>query len=437
MGAILNKNCTKDGVVAYQDDQDKNRFHYLPQRIDAVLGETLTSFKVNYFGINPQPFYASISGGQHQSVVGGTLSGQAIPNMTKKQAAAIAAEVTKVFKVKAPTLVPLLMTDVTVQPVFAKNIAQLGGGSTEFPSKVQFGSQFGYSIGANNSLFAEMVGMARPQTDLGPANPDFAVNIYGTAEFYGDPWEAEIEADLKQVWEYTRKKVSGGLSLGWFNVGFDVDKISQELIKTNVIKIRYKEGNGGQEFGRQLLETTKTVFEAINKQITTGEGMFRFEPNPTPQQPTTKDSWAASLLPWTLSVNTSVMENFFSQSISFKETVSFTGLVKVPVNTSMALAVDCNSATAQYFNDVQDKLSSCIDNAKSAGLQSRMRQEAKAQLAKIKLYEEMMNAKTITPPQYIELVTFLKTISLTEGLEPETDMARLAEFLNVRMKTSG
>jgi hypothetical protein len=434
MGATLNRSATKDGVVAYQDSEDKNRFFYLPQRIDAVLGETLTSFKVNYFGINPQPYYAAISGGKMQSVVGGTLAGQAVPNMTKKQGLAIAEEVTKVFKVKDPTLVPLNMTDVSVQPVFAKNIATLGGGSTEFPTKLQFGSQFAYSVGANNSLFAEMVGMARPETDLGSSNPDFAINIYGTAEFYGDPWVAEIEADLKQVWEYTRTKVSGGLSLGWFNVGFDVDSISQELIKTNVIKITYKEGTGGKEFGRQLLETTKTVFEAINKQITSGEGMFRFEPNPTPQQPTQKDSWAASLLPWTLSVNTAVMKNFFRQSIKFHETVSFTGLVQVPVNTSMNLAMDCNAQTSQYFNDVQDKLSGCIDPNKSKGLQGRMQTEAKAKLAKITLYEEMMLAGKITPSQYMELVTFLNTISLTEGVDPKADLAAIAEFESLRFR---
>ena len=52
MAGCLNRPAAADGVIAYQDYEQPNLFHYFPLRIDSVSGDTLKSFKVDYYGIN-------------------------------------------------------------------------------------------------------------------------------------------------------------------------------------------------------------------------------------------------------------------------------------------------------------------------------------------------------------------------------------------------
>jgi hypothetical protein len=48
---------------------------------------------------------------------------------------------------------------VTVQPIFAKHIVDMGtGGSATFPNQVTIGVSVGYQVGSGNSLFASLVG---------------------------------------------------------------------------------------------------------------------------------------------------------------------------------------------------------------------------------------------------------------------------------------
>ncbi|WNG38209.1 hypothetical protein F0U61_34485 [Archangium violaceum] len=418
MGAVLNRSVAADGVIAYQDHLDKNKFHYLPARIDAVLGETLRDFSVTYYGINRQPYYVDLGNLDYQSAVGGILSGQAVPGITRKQLEAILKEITKKFQIKDPNLTPLLLRNVEVQPIFAQHIIDMGkGGSVVFPKTLQFGNQFGYSIGAPNSLFAELV--ARYQDGGNTSSPEFGINISGTPEFYGDPWEARIQCDLRQVWEYTRTKVGAGLNLGFFDLGVQVDDIAQSLVKDNIVKITYIEGSGGKEFGRQLLETTKQLFEAINKQVTSGEGLFRFEPNPKPQEPASgSDSWGASLLPFTAQVNMSFASNFFSQSIKFDQIISFTGKIDdIVVNSSMSLAAPCSTSSRKYFHDLQMGTDGCLDVEKRNGLQERIRKERAAKQEKIKLYFSYVEEGRWTPDKYAQMLTILNTVNLTESAE--------------------
>ncbi|WP_143544342.1 MULTISPECIES: hypothetical protein [unclassified Rhodococcus (in: high G+C Gram-positive bacteria)] len=418
MGAVLNRQIAADGVIAYQDSDQTDLFHYLPARIDAVNKETLLNFSVEYFGINEKPYYRAMSGDANvQSVVGGVLAGRATPDITRDQRDAISDAISQQYSVDKFRLVPLEVREVKVQPVFAKAFAQMGeGSSSEFPSTVKFGSTFNYVIASGNSLFAEMAGASIAGSGDDPSTPQVGANITGVADFYGDPWEASIECDLSQVWEYTRDTVSSGLNLGWFKFGTEYDKIAQKLIRENVIKIRYREGSGGDQFGRQLLETTKTVFEAINKQVTSGEGLFRFEPNPDPQVlPEQKDTWGSSLLPWQASVNLGFAKNSFQQSISYKQDVSFTGKIAVPVASSMNLALSCGRDTQQYFTDLQLQKTGCIDTKKSAGLQRRLGAEKAAKNAKLlELYDNLVAGK-ITIQQYGTLKDLLNTMTLTDG----------------------
>lgn len=438
MGAVLNRSVAADGIIAYQDSTDTALFHYLPARIDAVNGETLLNFNVTYFGINRKPFYQAQNGEvNNQSVVGGVLAGRASADMTAAQREAITQAITEHYSIEKFSLVPLEVREVKVQPIFAKAFAEMGTGSgSTFPTTMKFGSTFNYNIASGNSLFAQMTG-ARIAGGSDAGTPQVGANFTGIADFYGDPWEADIECDLSQVWNYTRDQVSAALDLGWFKFGTEFDKIAQSLIKSNIIKISYKEGSGGDQFGRQLLETTKAVFEAINKQITSGEGMFRFEPNPDPQVlPKKEDGWASKLLPWQASVNLGFARNSFQQSISYKQSISFTGKIAVPVSTSMNLALSCNAQTEQFFTDLQLGKTGCITTEKSDGLQARLSAEVKAKNAKIlELYDKLMLGQ-ITLAQYGALKDILNTIALTESpsLSQEEAGARVSEMFEAVAK---
>lgn len=418
MAPVLNRSAAKNGVIAYQDKQDSNLFHYLPARIDAVMNETLREFAVKYYGISTKPYFVDFGNGRSESVVGGILSGKAVPDITEQQRGNILEEITKVFQVQDPHLVPLEVTGVKVQPIFARSITEMGERSNaDFPSTIKFGSAFNYQVASGNSLFAELVGSSLVGQSS-TTSPEFAVNFNGMATFYGDPWKARIRADLKQVWEYVRSKVDVGAELGWFNLGVQTDDITQSLINEGVVEIEYLEGTGGQAFGRQLLETTKALFEGINKQVVGGEGFFKFAPNPDPQPlpEGDKKSLGASLLPWTVSVNVTDVSNTFSQSIMFTETISFTGTLEVPVAGSMTLALPCSSGNVGSFYDLQDKRPGCITAAMSEGLQKRIAAERKAKnvyLATIR--ESLLNGK-INLETYKVLVAEANTISYTETL---------------------
>ena len=88
------------------------------------------------------------------------------------------------------------------------------------------------------------------------------MNFYGNAELRADKWIAKFEADLSQVWKYTRDKVSASVKLGWINIaGAEYDKIVQELIKTNIVKVTYIEGGGGK--GLAYPECLEGLYDAF------------------------------------------------------------------------------------------------------------------------------------------------------------------------------
>jgi hypothetical protein len=414
MAGRLNRPVTADGVIAYQDHEQTQLFHYFPLRVDSVMGETLRSFKVDYYGIGDKPFWVDLGNNDFQSCVGGNLSGIAAPDITKAQRAAITKAIGDTYGVKKPTLTPLVMQGVSVQPIFAKHIVDMGqGGSATFPTEFTLGGNVGYQVGSGNSLFATMVANEQPE-ETGPS-PDFAINIYGETELYADKWVAEIHADLSRVWEYTRTKVNVGVNVGWINIGVDIDKITQEMIQKGIVTIKYKQGGGGSEFGWQMLNSTKTLFEAINKQITSGEGMFKFEPNPTPEPPAKGDKWGGGLLPFTVAVNASYTTNYFKQQITFDQEVTFEGLMPIQFTTAMSLALPCGSSTERYFYDLQLAKQGCVTPQKAAALQTRIEREMKARQAKQREYWAKVESGQWSPSEYSAMLGLLSTMSLTES----------------------
>ncbi|MBN3835044.1 trypsin-like peptidase domain-containing protein [Burkholderia sp. Ac-20344] len=417
MVARLNRSCAKDGVIAYQDSESLETFHYFPTRIDPVSGETIRNYEVKYYGINAKPYFIDVGNRNYQSVVGAVVSGQGVADVTKKQRDAIVAEAKRKYKVKNVSLVPLVLEDVTVQPIIATDVVEIGGRSSiTFPEHFQVGTQFGFNVSSGNSLFAELVGLQG--SDEQKSNPDIGVNFYGTCELLADPWVAELTADLSQVWEYTRSQFGASARIGWLNIGSaSFDKITQDMQKKGIVKIKYIQGGGGKEFGWQLLESTKTLFEAINQQAAAGEGLFKFEPNPTPQEPPSpsSDGLGAGLLPYSVSINMSFASNTFKQSIEFKNRVEFEGRLPVAFNGNMALALPCTASTQSHFYDLQLKAAGCITKTKSDGLQSRIRKEVAAKDKKVLEYLKKVEDGTWTVQQFSEMLELLNTINLTES----------------------
>lgn len=421
MAGKLNTAIAAAGVTAYQDHIDPKKFHYMPNRVDSVLGETLKSFECKYYGIGGDAFYKRVDGASY-NVSGGTVTGQAVPDMTAEQKSVLLKEIEKVTKISDPYLAAITVDNGTIQPVFANAVAAEGeGSSSTFPSKFQFGSQFNFAVASGNSLFPQLVAVSNSaqKTDV---SSFISTNFYGTTKLYGDPWTALIKADLSQVWEYVRNKGDAGVSAGWLSFGAAWDNIAQELKKESIITMEFREGTGGDEFGRSMLEATRKVFEAINGQITAGEGMFKFDPNPTPQEPPKREgNWGSSLLPYTLSVNLSFSKNSLKQGIKFSEEVSFTGIRDVPVISSMNLSGICDRNTVGMFMDVQHARNGCIDAETMAGWDKRLRAEQTAKTKKTQEYEEMFIAGKITFDQYEKLLALLATRTLTEALNAKGD----------------
>lgn len=414
MTGRLSKSVAADGVIAYQDREDPRKFHYMPARIDAVLGETIQQFDVQYYGIGGKANWVK-AGDEWLDISGGVVTGQFTPDITAIQREAILKEIVEAYKVEDPFLTPLLLHDSQVTPVFAKSVQEIGGGgSTDWSETFQYGSSLNFSIDSGNSLFPQLLARSTPGEQT--VGSDIGINFSGKTQLYGEPWKAKITADLSQVWSYVRDQVDSGVSVGWFNLGTAYDQIAQELVKENIIQIEYIEGTGGEEFGRQLLESTKIVFEAINNQIVAGEGMFRFEPNPDPQDPPKHEgSWGASLLPFQVNVNMSFARNSFKQSISFEQEVSFEGLIEIDVNSSMNLAVLCGSQTSHLYYDATLGVYECISTTKINAFFERANKEIAAKNEEIEELWNLFLKGQLTFTEYQESVAMLNNRVLTEG----------------------
>ncbi len=417
MAGVLNRSVAKSGATAYQDHLDPQKFHYMPNRIDSILGETIRDFGVEYYGIGADAFYKNVDGVM-KNVSGGVVHGQVVPDITPTQRADLLDEINKAYGIEA-YLVPLNVDNAAVQPVFANAVAAEGqGSSSTFPSTFQFSSSFNFAIASGNSLFPQLVAVlnSEKEEDVGSF---IGANFTGTTKLYGDPWKAHIRADLSQVWDYVRSKGEATLSAGWLNFGAAWDDVAQELKRNSIIEMDFIEGSGGAEFGRNMLEATRKVFEAINAQITAGEGMFRFEPNTTPEAPKSEGSWGSSLLPYGVGVNLSFASNSFEQSIIFEETVSFTGFVDLPLMTSMNLSAVCDRKTVGMFLDVQTGKNSCITPEIMKGWNERAKNELRAKKKVIDDLYQMFIGKVITFKEYQEQLAWINLQTWSDPADRE------------------
>jgi len=420
MAGVINRPVAAKGVIAFQDRDNPIRFEYFPGSGQAVLGDTLESFDCTYYGIGAKPQWVQ-SGKEYQDLTGGVVAGKVRFDATSEQLDALRDEIGRVYDIDDAQLVPVLLQETTAQPVFAQGVASLGGNSKyAFPSTVSVGSSFNFNIDSGNSLFPQLIaGLTNNQEEA--SSPTIGMNILGKLQLYGEPFVARLHADLKQVWEYVRNKADVGAKIGWFNLTSQFDGIAQSLYRDNIIRIEFIEGRADSEFGLQMLQSTKTVFEAINAKITAGEGMFRFEPNPAPQEPKEPDSsWFSSLAPWSVSVNLSFVRNSFKQSITFDQEVRFQGLFTIPVSSSFNLGVICSPATKNMFHDRTNGENGCITAQKTDAFNRRIAKEVAAKEKRIQEYEDRLLSGRIDLKMFESLVALLNTRMLTEHEASET-----------------
>jgi len=400
MTAFINATTAAFGVQVYQDHAQKDQFFYVPLRADLDLGTTLEDFKVDYWGINA-PFF---SGGDTgiKSLFGGVLSGRANIDISSYQRRKITEQIHKDFGVENPKLAPLRLRSVEVQPVFAANTLGFGEKSdTIWPSDFQFGSSFNYLLGTGNALFASYV--AAQGDGYEPiTNPGFGVNIAGKAEFRGEPWKCRVKVDLSSFWKEVRTRVTGSARFGWFKIGsVEFNKIVKELQREKIIDISFESGSMDLEkYGAQIFEMGKAVAEAINS----GQGgdFFKFQPNPD-QVNSAREANAVERLfgfsPWSVSINASYSEQSFTQSITYQQTLSYEGNFEASVPSSMVLAVICNNATKQYFNELGSS-EPCVTPEKVGNLQERLRAAVEVRNRELRNIRELLVNGHITAEVY-------------------------------------
>lgn len=439
MTGRLNKSVVADGVIAYQDRENPRKFHYMPARIDAVLNSTLNNFKVQYYGIGEKPHWVK-GNTEYLNLCGGIVSGQAVLDITTTQRESILKEIERVYRVDEPFLTPLILKDAEANPVFAKTPQEIGGGgSLDWPREIQFGSSFNFNIDSGNSLFPQLVARSIVGGDGQLVGSDIGINISGTVQLYGDPWTARITADLSQVWSYVRSQVRSHATIGWFNLdNASYERITQELYRNNIIKVEYIEGTGGKEYGRQLLESTRVVFQAINNQILAGEGIFKFKPNPDPQQPPesegtwrSEETWAGESLPYQVSVNMSFQKQSFEQSIHFEQEISYTGVIDIPVHSSMNLGGLCGPQTSSMFHDITEGTQGCYTAEKDDAFVKRVNKELDAKAERQDYFWNLFLASRITFSQYQELMAMTNNQVFTEMTLDGTKILSREEAISI------
>jgi hypothetical protein len=414
MPAKFNNGCRAAGVVAYQDSSDADQFYYFPQTVYSSLGDNLSDFLATYWGISDS-FYDRVDG-KYQSISGAVLGGKAKIDITEGQQKAIEKKIKQVYKVALPRLLPLFLSNVKVQPTFAENTLGIGvGGDSKFPETLNLGTEFAFTVAAPNIRFASVVA-ARNRNSGVIVNPQFGINITGEAEFRGEPWTAEIECDLAQVWSYVRTKVSASGSWGWFKIGSaEYENIVRDLYKDQVIRSNYVEGSiYTEQYGRQMFEEAKKVFEMINANAVNGTGFFKFEPITDPQNTLVEKSISGLFGGFSASVNLSYTRAVFTQKIHYKNTFRYEGNFKAKLVIGMSIAVSCNNSTYSNFIDLNDSQEPCITDAKLKTLNERIKTE---EMQKEPLYARLQSrAGQIPVTEYSKILASIDNLNASETL---------------------
>ncbi|AWY42274.1 hypothetical protein DKY63_21155 [Pseudomonas putida] len=317
-----------------------------------------------------------------------------------------------------PKLLPLQLRDPKIaSALVAGIIGAYGKVEQQLPNGIQIGTDVAFSAGSLSSLFAASLALAQVGSEV-PANPTFSLNVNAKAEFVGDPWTYDIDCDLAQVWHQVRKSAGGSVNLGYIRIGrLQYKGIWQDLQKENVCTFSQIEGSLDTAIhGREIGETMKTIFQAINDAALNGTGFFKFEPNPEAPDPGGGGGGGFNLFGWSISVNAGYSESFFNQSMKFHRRVTYTGRLEAPVTFSAVMAVACSDTTKQYFSDLGDTTQPCITQEKINTFMDRAQRERAIKTKKLlELADDYRNNK-ITTDQYQKILALYQSTDFTDTL---------------------
>ena len=407
------------GAIAYQAQNDKKQFFYIPTSTESLLGDRLRTFRVSYYGIGPAFYVRNGTTGSVESSVGAILSAAAVIGIDDATRRRLSAQITADFGVANPRLVPMPLANAKIQSLLledAINVAKLGQITSSNPS---FEQEFAFSAGAKDNLFAQILATSDANSYGGVvANPHFTVELVGEAEFVGDPWKVEIDCDLAQVWKQVRTAASVSASIGWFRLGeANYNRINQDLARSGAC--RYTELPGSLIDPAKnllpLLEMTRKIFEQLNAEARGGQGFFKFEPNP--EAPAVSASGAKSVWPWRVSVNAGYSSAHFTQKLTWKTTVELGTRFMYPIGATTSMAVLCNNQTKQFFQDLGNTAENCITQGKIDQLMRRLATEKAIVNQKLNDLEHRLIAGTVSTDVYNVLYRRWTTTSQTEGAQ--------------------
>jgi len=346
------------------------------------------------------------------------MSGQVIFDCTSVQKRALEESIREIYDVARPQLIPLILQDVEVTPVFAsQTLGVARDGESVFPTYIQVGTSAAYNIANGSGRFAQLfANIVAAGGGDGLPNSDFALSINGSAELVGDPWRVEISADLSQVWRFVRETFSASAQIAWFKLGdSSFTRVMQDLVKSEIVTIKYIEGSRDQKDpGNQLFEQGKLLFESMNQQLAAGEGLFKIEPNPAPPPP---PSGGGSVLPWSFSVNGAYQASYFNQTIHWSRELEYVGRTSARIPSSIVIAVTCGHETDQFFFDLGDPGEPCVTAGKIARMQERLKLEKAAQDRVVRDASRDVESGELDKETYAEIINYLGRTSLTEDVQ--------------------
>lgn len=361
----ISKAVSVSGAMAYQDDTDSQQFWYIPTvaTIGSIGSGPLKAFNVAYAGIGP--LYYACSAGICRPLYGANVGATVNVDLSDTVRKQLTKEINNRFSISNPKLAPVRLsgvkaTSLLIGTLSVANISQSMSGA------FQFGQDVGFVAGSNGSNFgANLATTTVGVTGIVP-NPLFQVEFTGNAEFAGDPWIVEATCNLTQAWSYVRASVSASATLGWFRIGnAQYESLTEELKRNGICT--YKEVQGTLDVKNDMLPTLemmRKLFEAMNAAASSGDGFFKFEPNPDPPEVSVKG--ATSYWPWSVSINAGYSSASFTQNITRTIRTEIQPRFSAVVGTTVTIAAKCTPQTKQFFTDLGDPSESCITPAKVA-----------------------------------------------------------------------
>ncbi|WP_338652971.1 hypothetical protein [Lysinibacillus sp. Y5S-8] len=412
MGAKLTNSIIIADVQVHPDHEDPTQFHYYPLNVPCKLGESLSEFKVTYWGIGPE--YIVKIGDQFYDAFGAILAGKGSIDITEEQRTEVNQKIREIYGVE-PKLSAITLTDVIVKPVFAGITLGINKGDIIFPEQFRFGSSFNFLVGSpQNQVFAHLAASKSGSGDS--VDPSFGINIEAKGEFVGEPWKVTASADLKQVWSYVRKRFGGGgIKIGWIRIKkAEYERVMVDMNREQVINLNFDEGSlDVEKHGREIFEMGKDLLSSLN----TESEFFKFEPHPNPSDP------EESVYGWGVSLNAGYVDIDIDQSISWKKSIEYTGRVKIPIPSSLSLAVDCNDQTKQHFEDLVNMEEPCITQAKvDELLKRRSKANEKIEKQRDKLMDRLISGD-IDPVRYRQIYAIISGEINNPTHEPTPEIA--------------